>query len=125
MGRVSTICTTSPILHSDFSSCANNFLFRRTYLPKSGSFTVLWTRTVTVFCILLLTTFPTFVFFMAFLAQNSQNSRCFLFLFLKVGRLLVSTCRHTHSQLEQLYTKFVHLLFQFLHRFSTDITWLH
>src|ERR1700728_5344881 len=56
--RHGLIDTVSPSLHSLCSSCASNFVVRRTYLPYIGCLTSLSTETATVLSILLLTTLP-------------------------------------------------------------------
>src|SRR5271170_172302 len=58
IGRHGLIETVSPSLHSLFSSCASNFVVRRTYLPYMGCLTRRSTDTATVLSILLLTTLP-------------------------------------------------------------------
>src|ERR1700742_751330 len=60
-GAHSAMRTVSPSLHSLFSSCAWTFVDRRTILPYSGCCTWRSSSTVTVFCILLLTTRPSIV----------------------------------------------------------------
>jgi hypothetical protein len=60
-GRVSTIRTRSPTLHTLFSSCARNFeVLRRIFLYRRCC-TRLSTATATVFCICVLVTMPTWL----------------------------------------------------------------
>ena len=58
IGRHSTIATVSPSRHAPSSSCAMSFVVRRMNLPYAGCLTSRSTDTVTLFCILLLTTRP-------------------------------------------------------------------
>src|SRR5712675_474660 len=58
IGRHGLIDTVSPSLHSLPSSCASNFVVRRTYLPYMGCLTRRSTETAMVLSILLLTTLP-------------------------------------------------------------------
>src|ERR1700730_12801711 len=58
IGRHGLIDTVSPSLHSLPSSCASNFVVRRTYLPYIGCLTRRSTETAIVLSILLLTTLP-------------------------------------------------------------------
>src|SRR5690349_16301994 len=58
IGRHSTIATVSPARHVPSSSCAMTFVVRRMNLPYAGCLTRRSIDTVTLFCILLLTTRP-------------------------------------------------------------------
>src|SRR5690606_25697162 len=69
-GRVSIILTVSPMPHSFFSSCAINLVVLPINFPYIGCFTFLWTATVIVLFILLLTTFP-ILSFLRFLGSIS------------------------------------------------------
>src|SRR4030081_532035 len=57
-GRHGAILTTSPSWDSPFSSSTNSFVVRRMNLPYGACLISRPISTVTVFCILLLTTFP-------------------------------------------------------------------
>src|SRR5215831_17647134 len=80
-GRVSVIATVSPIFASLFSSCARKVDVRFEVFPYSGSRTWRSIATLTVFCILSLTTMPVTVAFVAMalhrllLAQHGLDAR--------------------------------------------------